>query len=57
MKIGMWASSLDIVKVEDLECNSITMWFQHRLITMVVMLNHEQPVKMFNDGDDHNIHK
>ena len=57
VKIGMQALSLDIVKVEDLEYNSISMWFQHRFITMVVMLNHEQPMKVFNDGNDHCIHK
>ena len=31
--------------------------FQHRFITMVVMLNYEQLMKVFDDGNDHSIHK
>ena len=57
VKIGMRALILNIVKVENLECNSISMQFQHRFIIMVVMFNYEQPVKVFDDGDDHSIHK
>ena len=57
VKMGMQVLILDIVKVEDLECNNISVKFQHRFITMVVMLNHKQPVKAFDDGDHHSIHK
>ena len=47
VKMEMWVSSLDIVKkIEDLKCNSISVQFQHRFITMVVMLNHEQLLQM-----------